>query len=527
MTLEKAVLNSPVAPDEVRPAKEIKAVISGSDDWYGACSLETFNSSSGLTYTHEDTEGFLNYPTGFNPANFWRKDAGVQVWEYEETYDNWQDTYGMDAVAVFYHSGHGGMDSNGVFQAPLGALWDNRDRAYSSNMAFANEELRYLFWSTCYSLRVSGPDNPVRTWWGPNKGGLRMMFGYETTSVDDPNYGKFFWDEWSKNKTFARAFLDASWRISHNQVPVVMAAGANQSEAINRLNTERLFTKAPVTKGWYQWQWIGTLPTRSFINETTIPTQRSGIILSNKFASDDIIAKLALGVGVTRKEAETILLDANGNRSLSSKDVHTHVTNQGALNIHFGKANVENTSLLNEDKAVKIAQSFINDFELNNGIELALGNTRHKFTCGGTTKGSGTVTTPSAIETIIQFRQTHQAAKSVNSDHGLIAISIDNDGRIVNVYDSTRLVLGETNKLTPDKLWPRDPKGSTGENIDARFKKKIDRIIADGKGKSSVLNEAVGYDFSGNLGSVVHHKEIEVDFGQNLKKRYKVRVPIL
>jgi len=212
---------------------------------------------------------------------------------------------------------------------------------------------------------------------------------------------------------------------------------------------------------------------------------------------------------------------------LSSKDVHTNVNNQGALNIHFGKANVENTSLLNESEAIKIAQGFINNHGLNKGIELTLGNTRHKFTCGGTLKGSGTLETPYAIETIVQFRQSHQGVKSINSDHGLIAVSIDNDGRIVNVYDSTKLILGETDKRTLDTSSPRDPKGAAGANIGAQFKKKIDRIVADGGGKLSVLHEAVGYDFSGNLGVVVHQKEVEVDFGQNLKKRYKVRVPLM
>jgi len=214
MIIEKAALQNPA--DISVPPKGAKAVISGSDDWYGAYSLETFSSASSLTYTHEDANGFLDYPTSFRPANFWGKDAGVKVWAYEEANDNYLDTYGMDAVTVFYHSGHGNMDSSGIFQAPLGGKWDNRDWAFSNKMAFANEELRYLFWSTCFSLRVSGPDNPVRTWWAPNKGGLRMMFGYETTSVDHPGYGKFFWEEWNKNKPFARAFLDASWRISHN-----------------------------------------------------------------------------------------------------------------------------------------------------------------------------------------------------------------------------------------------------------------------------------------------------------------------
>jgi hypothetical protein len=283
MKFKKAVLQDPCAKARGQSAKGVKTVVSGSNDFYGANSLETFASASGLSYTHEDADGFLDYPTSFpgKAGNYWRKDAGVKVWAYEETYDNWQDTYGMDAVMVFYHSGHGNMSSSGVFQAPLGAKWDGRDWAFSSNMAFANEDLRYLFWSTCLSLRVSGPDNPVRTWWNSNKGGLRMMFGYETTSVDDPNYGKFFWDEWKKGKTFARAFLDASWRISHSQVPVVMAVGTDQTDALNRLNTERFFSRTPVTKGWYQWQWIGTLPTRSFANGTTVPKNLNSIILNN------------------------------------------------------------------------------------------------------------------------------------------------------------------------------------------------------------------------------------------------------
>ncbi len=115
---------------------------------------------------------------------------------YEEAFDNWQDTYGTDAVVAFYHSGHGNMDGNGVFKAPLGSKWDNRDWAFSNRMSLGNETVRYLFWSTCFSLRVFGAHNPIRTWHNVNQG-FRMLFGFETTSVDNPNYGKFFWEEWN------------------------------------------------------------------------------------------------------------------------------------------------------------------------------------------------------------------------------------------------------------------------------------------------------------------------------------------
>lgn len=527
MKFKKATLLDPFAKVKSQNGNGMKTVVSGSNDNYGANSLETFSSASGLSYTHEDADGFLDYPTSFagKGANYWRKDSGVKVWAYEEEFDNWQDSFGMDAVCVFYHSGHGAMDGNGVFQAPLGGLWDNRDWAFSNRMAFANEELRYLYWSTCFSLRVSGPDNPVRTWWNPNKGGLRMIFGYETTSIDHSGYGSYFWDEWKKGKTFARAFLDASWRISHNQVPVVMAAGSSATDAINRLNNERLFTRTAAGKNWYQWQWIGTLPNRTMAASTKVPKRLNAVILANKFEDDQLVSQIANEVGVARSAAGTILFDAAGNRAIKSKDVQINVNAEGALNIYFGKPNVGNTQLLDEQKAIKAAERSIRSLKLDKGVELTLGNIRHRLTAGGTLNGTGTIEEPSVIETIVQFRQTHNGVETVNSDHGLIAVSVDNDGRVVNLYDSTKLVEGEVDKRTYSSSSPRDPKKSKETNIDRQFKKKIEKIAGPDKKRTATLREKVGYDFASKIGSVVHQKDVEVDFGQGLKKRYKVRVP--
>jgi hypothetical protein len=87
---------------------------------YGAFSIETFCSAGSLSLTHDDAQGFLAYTGQFNPPNFWFKDAGVKIWAYGEPFDNWQDTYGMDAVRAAYHSGHGAMDAKGVFYVPMG-----------------------------------------------------------------------------------------------------------------------------------------------------------------------------------------------------------------------------------------------------------------------------------------------------------------------------------------------------------------------------------------------------------------------
>ena len=82
MKLEKAVLQNPLA--EVQTVG-IETVVSGSNDFYRAGSLESFSSARGLTYTHEDANGFLDYPTSFQAANYWFKDAGVQVWGWQRS----------------------------------------------------------------------------------------------------------------------------------------------------------------------------------------------------------------------------------------------------------------------------------------------------------------------------------------------------------------------------------------------------------------------------------------------------------
>ncbi len=536
MRFTRSEMSEPFTPEKGQKMKGIKAVIAGSNDYYGASSLEHFSSASGLTYTHEDAQGFLDYPTSFpgKGANFWLKDAGVKVWEYEETYDNWQDTYGMDSVMVFYHSGHGNMDANGVFQAPLGAKWDNRDWAYSNDMAFANEELRYLFWSTCFSLRVSGPDNPVRTWWDPNKGGLRMLFGYETTSVDDPNYGKYFWEEWNKGKTFARAFLDASWRISHSQVPVAMAVGSDSADAINRLNNERYFTKTPISKGWYQWQWIGSLPNRKFSYVTHIPKKLNALVLDNKLFDDERISKIAQKVGFTKRSSATINFDEDGNRMIGHKDLQLQVNREGALNLYFGKTNIENTELLDESKAIRIAEKLVRDLDFDNRIELKLGHIRHRFTAGGTMTGSGTIEEPSAIETIVQFRQCHKEVESVNSDHGLIAVCVDNDGSITNVYNTTKSIIDEPEKPRSIIPSPRETSEPVRDDVESQFRKAVSGIInrsgnshERAAGSTEVLLEKVGYDFSSKLGPVVRQRDVNITMHDNLKKRYKIRLRVM
>jgi hypothetical protein len=60
MKFKPAVAQDPFAKAGILTKSGAKTAVSGSDDYYGANSLETFSSAGGLTYTHEDADGFLD-----------------------------------------------------------------------------------------------------------------------------------------------------------------------------------------------------------------------------------------------------------------------------------------------------------------------------------------------------------------------------------------------------------------------------------------------------------------------------------
>ena len=129
---------------------------------YGFCSIEDFPPGiTDLSATHEDAGGFRDYVNQFTAPNFWYQDGGVLSWIYGEQYDAWQSTYGFDACVVEYHSGHGDMDGNGVFWMPMGGTWGGTSWVRSNDMRLGNEVARYLFLSTCLSLRIADGHSPI------------------------------------------------------------------------------------------------------------------------------------------------------------------------------------------------------------------------------------------------------------------------------------------------------------------------------------------------------------------------------
>ncbi|BEK88708.1 hypothetical protein NSK11_contig00007-0056 [Nocardia seriolae] len=122
-------------------ASERVAAKGGAGNWFGVFSIQKFVDQNALSYTHADADGWYSYLSKFKTGNFRFEDAGVVVCEFIEgtdDWDDWQDTYGLDACKSIYYSGHGTMDGNGVFSirlggrlvqpGPLGLLGQHGDR---------------------------------------------------------------------------------------------------------------------------------------------------------------------------------------------------------------------------------------------------------------------------------------------------------------------------------------------------------------------------------------------------------------
>ena len=78
--------------------------------------------------------------------------------------------------------------------------------------------------------------------------------------MDSGDYGKNFFSEWNKGKSFSQAWQDASLDISSNQQVSSTACGSTQAECQDRLWNERLFYGGSASNAWYWWRWAGNAP---------------------------------------------------------------------------------------------------------------------------------------------------------------------------------------------------------------------------------------------------------------------------
>jgi hypothetical protein len=85
--------------------------------------------------------------------------------------------------------------------------------------------------------------------------GVRCIFGYSSDSVDNEGYGATFWKKWKVvNTTNAIAFLETSWQINRDQVPLVMCYGKDEADAQKQMGEQYFYTgRANANYGYWRW----------------------------------------------------------------------------------------------------------------------------------------------------------------------------------------------------------------------------------------------------------------------------------
>lgn len=512
-------------------------------DIYGAFSLERFADAVSLSSTHEDAEGWLEYLGKFYQRNFWYKDENVRIWAYYEDYDNWQDTYGMDAVLAVYHSGHGGMSADGVFRVPLGADWGGLGtRAYSNKMRLGNEQVNYIFWSTCVSCRVSDSHNPRKTWKDANKG-FRMLFGFDSNSTDSPNYGKNFWKKWNGDRSLSTAWMDGSWDISHHQAPSVVACGSTAAEAKDRVFNERIMQWAHVSSNNWHWRWYYAATAANALRDPcrSMPKDLLVAELGQRDVDEDYVLDVIERHGVDLELPGEVKASQDGIFYIKEADRRVAFEGDGSYEVQMASTNLDNRSQISIGRAKSIASESLKRFGLGREADLTFDRVRLEAEAGVNSKDSRDIDGPYITQTTVQFRQLINGLPVVTPSAGTVRVSVDNDGTVTAVQSSTSPVERLTDRPKNTTSAPTE-EGSIArarakgeDDLERMFLGEWRRLLTQFVLRGGVPSQysvvpgstEIGYDIRGNTAILVAQREIEVDFGDGFFKRYKLVVPIV
>ncbi len=275
--------------------------------------------------------------------------------------------------------------------------------------------------------------------------------------------------------------MDASWRISHNQVPTVVATGISAAEAQARVYNERNFFGAAGSRNYYHWRWYNAASmTQVNINAMNYDLQIPPMIALFSNENDQAIraAKVANALGLSKKSTNQLLYNRYGAAYFQDKNKKATISNDGHINIHAGEFNFKNTDAYDQRKAVELSKNVIAECGIDQIANLELEKVVHGYSCVGNTKGSGKIGNPTIAETIVQYRQVINGLPSINAGNGIVRVVIDNDGKVINVFDSTKQVV-DVKRRKNDGMAPSPDKKTAVETIKLYIFNRL-QLWADG-----------------------------------------------
>lgn len=161
---------------------------------------------------------------------------------------NWTDN-----VHFCYFSDHGGNWDN-TFNIAFAAQHDNC-LASSTQWRLGVKSLKWIVFDTCDLVLDTSVGSLVQ-WFGPMQG-VHIVFGFVGLAGDDSGRGASFGADAASGAALSNAWLDDAIASGNNQTAIAIAAGATQSEAILRRDTETISNRDwdVTSSDWIAWKW--------------------------------------------------------------------------------------------------------------------------------------------------------------------------------------------------------------------------------------------------------------------------------
>jgi len=135
--------------------------------------------------------------------------------------------------------------------------------------------------------------------------------------------------------------------------------------------------------------------------------------------------------------AGLLVAESNG-QSLS-------VSPDGRYELVFGEPNAENYEALSTEDAKSRATELIGEHGLDADVDIDFDVVRRTMVAGGAPEGDER-SEPRVLETTVQFRQVINGLTVVSQDAGDVRITLDNDGKLVRIENTTRNVQDLTDR---------------------------------------------------------------------------------
>ncbi|MFN7926433.1 MAG: hypothetical protein U0Y68_00530 [Blastocatellia bacterium] len=322
-----------------------------------------------------------------------------------------------------------------------------------------------MFWDTCNSVMVSGGNDPYSTW-GVRAKGIRMVFGYETIRLTARITANIFGKNGTKGKSLSTAFLDASWRINNtNQSPAVVAFGANQTEASDRLYNERFLYAGAAANNWGQWRWYyarsaasgkgisvdarAARQTQGQHETLTIPTESRIRQVAQQSNSNDEVMELSRSLGIELEDSNLIQDRPLGLRAIKANNATLVVEQNGNFELMM-EANPDlptRDDEIADDEFINRANDLAAQLSVLAGQDYRVNMIRDTKESGGF---EGFTAPTRTVEKTIIIDQTIDGVSFIDPEAGHLEITFDaRNGQTTRVRSTLRRLTATVEDNTP------------------------------------------------------------------------------